>query len=77
MHPSQLMSASYEVGDTTERWVPERARVREKTAEYVRPRAFPRPSSMYPMVSIEDADDADPSPATDRQYMTASVAWPP
>jgi hypothetical protein len=71
------MSASNEVGDTTERWLPEQVRVREKTDEYVRPRAFPRPSSMYPMVSIEDADDADQTREADRQYMTASVAWPP
>ena len=78
MHLSVVMPASYEVGDTTERRLPE-ALVADDTGEFVRPRSFPRPSSMYPMVSIEDEpeEDSRPTDDADRQYMTASVAWPP
>ena len=43
----------FEIGDTTERSIPEPG-VREDTGVFVRPRAFPRPSSMYPMTTIED-----------------------
>lgn len=72
------MSASYEVGDTTERRLPE-AIVNDDTGVYVRPRTFPRPSSMYPMACVEDSEDTDRGsrPSDERQYMTASVAWPP
>ena len=72
------MSASYEIGDTTERTVPE-ALVNDDTGVYVRPRTYPRPSSMYPMACVEDSDDTerDSRRSDGRQYMTASVAWPP
>jgi hypothetical protein len=59
------LSGPFEIGDTTERIVsdvlaaiPEPV-APEDTDVFVRPRDFARPSSMYPMVSIEDADDKD------------------
>jgi hypothetical protein len=48
----------YEIGDTTERSIPEPS-VPEDTGVFVRPRAFPRPSSMYPMTAIEDESEAE------------------
>jgi hypothetical protein len=45
----------FEIGDTTERSIPEPS-VPEDTGVFVRPRAFPRPSSMYPMTTIEDEE---------------------
>lgn len=55
-------TGEFPVGDTTERWIPDPLAIPEPlvpddTDVFVRPRGFPRPSSMYPMVSIEDADE--------------------
>jgi hypothetical protein len=57
------VSRELEIGDTTERSVPAALAAvpepvgPEDTDVFVRPRGFARPSSMYPMVSIEDTDD--------------------
>ena len=46
-------TGEFETGDTTERRIP------DDTGVYVRPRTYPRPSSMYPMTTIEDAQEAE------------------
>ncbi|HTL37386.1 MAG TPA: hypothetical protein VL326_29835 [Kofleriaceae bacterium] len=52
--------SEFSIGDTTERSMPDVLTAipdpvaPEDTDVFVRPRGFPRPSSMYPMVSIED-----------------------
>lgn len=73
MHRLESMEASglLEVGDTTERNVPDvLAAIPEPLAPddtdvFVRPRDFARPSSMYPMVSLDDADDRGSRPSDD------------
>jgi hypothetical protein len=41
-------TGEFEVGDTTERRIP------DDTGVFAQPRRYPRPSSMYPMTTIED-----------------------
>jgi hypothetical protein len=60
---------SFEIGDTTERSVPEPS-IPEETGEFVRPRAFPRPSSMYPLTAIEDTAEAERERPTSKWRLT-------
>lgn len=46
-------TGEFEVGDTTERRIP------DDTGVFVQPRRYPRPSSMYPMTTIEDTQEPE------------------
>jgi hypothetical protein len=58
-----------DIGDTTERSIPE-AGIPEDTGVFVRPRAFPRPSSMYPLTTIEDETGGERERPSSRPRLT-------